>query len=171
MKYTRNQLSKLEVGTTSNWVIQFEDSVYNIIDGGFFPAISVKFGLFEPINSDIEVANGFKLKIPTAVNPPESVEIEFYDNHKFSIHQALYDYINNTPMAQNGRSFINLSDSSTVKSGGVSFSIFQFDKVGTAIAHYSIIGFPSSPLNFSGDQEFKAVQNNISFDILSFDKK
>lgn len=171
MKYTRKQLARLEVGISSNWVMQFDDSKYNLISGKYFPAISVKFGTFEPINTDIDVANGFKLKIPTAINPPESIEIEFYDNHTFSIQQAIYNHVNHTSLAKNGRSFVNLSDSSTIKNGGIGFSVFQYDKKGSQIAHYSIVGFPSSPLNFSGDQEFKSVQNSITFDILSFYKK
>lgn len=176
MKFSRNELkASFEVGISSHWGVHFTgNDSYNLIkgsQGSYFPAISVKFNYFEPVNTEIEVANGFKFKVPVVVNPPQSVDIEFYDSHKYTIHHLIRDYVYKSSMYNNGRSFMKLSDSGSVEKGGISMAIEQFDKNNKSIALYTITGWVASPLNFSGDQSFKAVQNNITFDLLAFSVK
>ena len=172
MRYTKKQLSAFEAGDSSSWIVQFlTPNSLNLIAGKYFPAISVKFNLFEPTNVDVDVAPGYKFKIPSLVTTPSEVEIEFYDNDSNTIHKSIQQLLLNSLPAAKGRSILNVTNPSASLNSAISMMIEKQSKTHKVLERHYIVGWPSSPMSFSGDQEFKALQNSLSLDILAYETK
>lgn len=171
MQFTRNQVASFEVGISSMWTARFENLPVNLISNNF-PAITVKFGLFEPNNTEIEVGPNYRFKVPVSSKGPSTVELEFYDDDKYTVHSAIAKKVNESPMAKQGRSFISVKNiTGSTKSGAINLVVEKYSKSHKLLKTYIMDVWPASPMDFSGDQEFQAIKGSISFDILSFESK
>ncbi len=169
MKLTKKQLSKFEVGISSNWIVIFEDKRFNII-GGIFPAITVKFQIFEPNNTEIEVGPNYRIKVPVSSKGPSTLDIEFYEDDKRTIQSTLKKIVNDSPMHKQGRSLISVKDTAgSISKRAIGVIVEEYSKTSELIKTHRMKIWPSSPLEMNGNQEHQAIQSQLSFDVLSYE--
>lgn len=174
-RFTANNLrNSFELGTTSNWVVAFEEagskappiSNFNLIKtptGGLTPVLDISFDEETIETESFTYGCGIKVDIPVFSQPPTQIKLTCFDSDLKTIKDAMLLWVRKYLKINKGLapSLNRLKDSSLL------LVVYNFDTELNSLdrknAYYVI---PKGALEYRGDQSFSLDSFPIEFTIL-----
>lgn len=175
MRFTANNLRKaMEVGSTSNWLITFQDVAgssapkadsINLIkssNGNFFPAQDIDYNQVNIEEKTIEVGPAIKISVPVFMEPPTEMSITYFETHQKVIRNFMRDWVSKSSLK-------NKQAPSNLKKIAMKVVIWYFDKELNSLGNYPkdvYYVYPKGALSTRGDQQFAVDTNNLVLAII-----
>lgn len=166
----------MELGSTSHWVVAFENSssagkapnadILNFIktdEGNYSTVKDVDYDQAVIKKKDFVVGPGFEFSIPYLVQSGQSIKLTLFDNDQKLFRQTILDWVYEFLPIKNGQAPVL----SKLKDYCLILTVYHFDKQHNSLQKDdSFYVIPDASIAFRGDQEFAADTLPIEFVIL-----